>query len=99
MATPVRRITIFSGLFHPVNRDILRKLLITTLCMIVMPLGTFFLMERWLMPTFFASVKYHLMWSGFASIFMVNVVSALYIWSSFREDADRQDRPQQRKID
>jgi len=58
----MQRVSIFSGLSHPVNRDILRVLVFFTLLMVALPLGSFFAMEKYVMPRLFPDIKYHLMW-------------------------------------
>ena len=74
---------------EPGNGPVLRKLLITAVAMLVVPMSAFFAMRTVLgdLLGLDASLGARNMWGGIVAAVSVNVIIILYVWLAFAEDA------------
>ena len=68
---------------HPGNRAVLLKFVLTTVAMVGVPIGGYFLGERVL----FAGMEKSKVWSGVLSVVLVNCIMACYVIFAFVEDS------------
>ena len=86
---------------HPENRPVVRKLLFSSLLLIILPVGAFF----WLSSGGVAAAilgkdsPYILAASAGASVFLINIVLVGYVVMAFSESDPRADVPGRTKKD
>lgn len=76
---------------QPQNREVGQKLLMATACMVVLPVCTYFVSERWI----FSSKQNPDNWAAIMAIVMTNLIVGSYCamayWESDNDDDDNDD--------
>ena len=75
-------VTLFTALRQEQNKEVLKKLVIATLAMVVLPVATFFAVKASHVKSNPESAD---MWGGFAAVVMANVVIVSYVVMAFNE--------------
>ncbi|KAG2765095.1 hypothetical protein JG687_00002561 [Phytophthora cactorum] len=74
------------------NRMVLQKLVVFSILMIVVSMGTFYGVRSLFRPGAPGS-QYADAWSGFTAVLSVNIVIGLYILSAWKEDDEKEVAP------
>ena len=80
-------VTLFSLLGRAENRGTVRKLIGTSVMMLLVPLCTYFSCREFLLPLVGITTRLDV-WSAVATLFATNVVMAIYAISAFQEPDD-----------